>query len=146
MLIDTLETTLANHQTASLSVQGMHWNLEGIQFPQYHEFFGQIYSDYYSQVDKIAEYIRIIQVAESYAPATIESIKKNSTIKSVQLNGNDLLGMVKKISEMNQILIDDMNTIFQEATKENHQGLADYCASRIDTMNKLQWQLTAITK
>jgi len=97
-------------------------------------------------VDRLAEYIRIVSVAESYAPATIDSIKKNSTIKSVQLNGTDLVGMVKKISEMNKILIDDMNTIFQEATQENQQGLADYCASRLDALNKLQWQLIAITK
>lgn len=146
MIIDDLKTALANHIESSLIVQGYHWNVTGIDFNQYHDFFSCIYSDYYSQVDSLAEYIRIVSDASEYVNASVDVIKTNKTVQSELIVGPKPVDMCKAIIKLNNVLIGNYQTLFDSASKENIQGLADYCASRLDTLNKLNWKLISITK
>ena len=60
MLTEDLKVLLASVNSLSIKAQNFHWNVEGDNFPQYHEFFGNFYEEVYSAVDKIAEYIRTL--------------------------------------------------------------------------------------
>lgn len=146
MITDTLRTLLANTIEASFVVQGYHWDVEGPNFNEYHDFFSTIYGDYYAQVDPLAEYIRIVSDAKEYVNASTSVISINKTIKQNVIVGNEPIKMCKAIQEMNAKLIDNYNQLFKEATEKDIQGLADYCASRLDSLNKLNWKLVAITK
>ena len=88
MITDQIKTTLANHIEASLVVQGYHWNVEGINFSEYHSLFGEIYSDYYAQVDTLAEYIRILSSSKEYVNASIDILKVNKTLKTLNFKSN----------------------------------------------------------
>ena len=59
MLADNLKTLLATEYAFSIKAQLFHWNVEGPDFAQMHEFFGELYEEVYDgSIDKTAEYIR----------------------------------------------------------------------------------------
>ena len=68
MLADTLKTLLATAYALSIKAQNFHWNVEGPDFPQYHEFFGNFYEEVYGAIDRTAELIRQL---DSYTPGSI---------------------------------------------------------------------------
>ncbi len=146
MITDQLKVTLANHIDAAFAVQGYHWNIEGEDFNQYHDFFGDIYDDYFAQVDRLAEYVRIMSQSTEYVNATSDVTKANRTVKTQVIVGAKPIEMTNAIIVLNDTLIDDLNKLFKSASDENEQGLADYCASRLDAMKKLNWKMRAITK
>jgi len=145
-MIDELKVALANHIEAALTVQGYNWNVTGIDFNQYHSFFGEIYVEYFDQVDRLAEYIRIVSKAEEYVNASVDIVKINKTIKSKIIVGSKPKEMVAEILVLNNTLLENINSLFKLATEANEQGLADYCAGYIDVLKKLNWKLIAIVK
>lgn len=146
MITDILRKLLANTIESALTVQGYHWNIEGDNFNEYHNFFSCIYTDYYNQVDPLAEYIRIVSNTKEYVNASVGVINSNKTIDSEIIVGNKALKMCDAILVLNKELINNYTQLFAEATKENIQGLADYCAARLDILKKLNWKLLSITK
>lgn len=146
MITDSLKVLLANHIEASLVVQGFHWNIEGLNFQQFHDFFGEVYEVYYSQVDNLAEYIRIVSVATEYVNASVDVVSTNKTITARVVVGPQPVDMTKEIIKINDAILFGFKQLFEEANNTQQDGLADYCAGRIDCLNKLKWKLIAITK
>ena len=55
MLADSLKILLATEYAFSLKAQLFHWNVEGPDFAQLHEFFGNLYEEVYNNsIDKTA--------------------------------------------------------------------------------------------
>lgn len=146
MITDLLKIALANHIECAYTVHSFHWNIEGVDFTQYHALFGDIYSDYEDQVDILAEYIRIISSGSEYVNGALEVTLANKTISGELIVGAKPIEMVQSIINLNSELLSNYSSIFDEATKEDLQGLADYCASRIDKLSKTNWMLVSITK
>lgn len=146
MIVDALKTTLANQIEAANVVHGYHWNIEGINFKQYHDLFGEIYEDYQSQVDVIAEYIRSISNGTEYVNGSVEITRLNKTLTGTPIVGNKAVEMCKAIIILNDVLIENFMTLFTQATKLDEHGLANYCVDRVDYMNQLKWKLLASTK
>ena len=46
----------------------------------------------------------------------------------------------------NQILLDQFNTLFDTATAERQQGIANFAAERLDFHQKYAWQIRATLK
>ena len=60
MLADDLKTLLATSYAFVIKAQNFHWNVEGSDFSQYHQFFQGIYDEVYGNaIDQTAEYIRV---------------------------------------------------------------------------------------
>ncbi len=145
-MIDELKVALANHIESALTVQSYHWNVEGDGFNHHHNFFSEIYEMYYDQVDRLAEYIRIISKAEEYVNASVDVVKINKTVKAKIIVGSKPKEMVSEILVLNNALLENMNTLFKLASEANEQGLADYCSSYIDELKKFNWKLLVVTK
>jgi len=77
VLTDQLKILLASQFAYYLKAQYFHWNVEGSDFAQLHEFFSDIYEDAYSAVDPIAEYIRAL---EEYTPGSLSRFAELSLI------------------------------------------------------------------
>ena len=78
MLADLLKTYLASTFAYYLKAHYFHWNVEGPDFGELHEFFSNIYEDAFGAVDPIAEYIR---TTEEYAPGSFERYQELSMIQ-----------------------------------------------------------------
>jgi len=66
-LIDQMKVVLADTFAMYLKAHMFHWNVTGPNFPQLHEFFGDLYEELHGAVDPIAEQIRTLVVRLSFA-------------------------------------------------------------------------------
>jgi len=142
MLADNLKTLLASVYGFSIKAQYFHWNVEGDNFPQYHEFFGELYEEVYSAVDKIAEYVRTLDV---YSPGSFTRFQELSIIQD-QLKVPRAELMFEELYRNNEQLIGLLNECFASATEENKQGIANFIAERLDAHEKHQWMIRSILK
>lgn len=143
MLADTLKVLLASAYVFSIKTQNFHWNIEGPNFPQYHIFLGDLYSEVYDNtVDKLAEIIRQLDV---YSPGSLTRFAELSQINDqVKIPRAEL--MFKELYEDNDILLGMYKQAFHVAEEADEQGIADFIAGRIDAHSKHRWMLRSILK
>jgi starvation-inducible DNA-binding protein len=142
MLSDNLKVLLASTNSLSIKAQNFHWNVEGPNFPQYHEFFGNFYEEVYGSVDKIAEYIRTL---DSYAPGSLTRYAELTIIEDQTKIPRPNLMFAELLSD-NGKMIDLLNGCFGSAEDENKQGIANFIAERLDAHEKHQWMIRSILK
>lgn len=140
MLADDLKTLLATTFSFYLKATNFHWNVVGPDFPQYHQFLGDLYGNIYESVDPIAEYIRALNF---YAPASLDRFQELTEIDD-QLEISQPPALFQVLLEDNVSYLALLNRCFQSATQENQQGIANFIAERIDYHQKIQWQIRSI--
>ena len=142
MLSDLLKQLLASNFAYYLKAQMFHWNVEGPDFSQLHDFFAEIYGDAYSAVDKIAEYIRTL---EEYAPGSFERFNELSIVP-----GQTKVPRARLMLE--ELLVDTENIkllvmeVFKAAQAEGREDIANFMAERQDSHGKYVWQLKSFLK
>ena len=143
MLADSLKILLATEYAFSLKAQLFHWNVEGPDFAQLHEFFGNLYEEVYNNsIDKTAEYIRAL---DDYAPGSYERFAELSTISGQTKIPRASL-MIEALLANNGQLLNLLNETFAVAEQENQQGIANFIAERIDAQQKHSWMLRSFLK
>ena len=142
MLADNLKTLQASSFSLYIKAAGFHWNIEGANFPQYHEFLGDYYADIYDTIDRIAEYIRAL---DQYAPASFTRFQELTQIKD-QVSQLQSTEQFLELLDNNATLLNILNETFAVATAENQQGIANFIAERIDAMQKHNWMIRSILK
>ena len=142
MLSDNLKVLLASTQSFAIKSQNFHWNIECSDFPQYHQFFDTLYGDVSGTIDQIAEYIRILG---HYTPGSLSRyselsiIQDQTKIPRAQLMFSETL---QDIDTMLQLII----PMFDEATNEKQQGIANFLAELQDLYGKKAWFIRSILK
>ena len=142
MLADNLKTLLGTTFVYYVKAHGYHWNIEGPNFPQYHEFLQNLYEEVYASIDKIAEYIRTL---DTYAPGSLSRMLELSILEEQNLIPRAEL-MIAELLRDTETYIDLLNECFAVATEENQQGIANFIAERLDAMSKHAWMLRSILK
>lgn len=143
MLKDALKTLLATEYAFVIKAQFFHWNVEGPDFAQLHEFFGDIYQEVYdNSIDRTAEYIRVL---EEYTPGSFERF-----VELTQISGQTKVPrarlMIEELFADNQIMIKLLNQCFEAAAGEQQEGIANFIAERIDAHGKHGWMLRSFLK
>lgn len=142
MLTDDLKTLLGSTFVLYTKIHGFHFNVEGNDFPQYHEFFGTFYEEVYGTIDRIGEYIRILG---SYSPNSLSRmielsvIPEQTKIPKTTLMFTELLEDSNKMTEL-------VKQIFDVATSAREQSIANYMADLQDLYSKKAWMLRSILK
>ena len=142
-VIEKLKIAFGTSYAFYLKAQNFHWNVEGMFFYNFHNFFGGIYEEVYSSLDATAEQIRTL---DSYAPGSLNRLNELSTINGEERVGLPAIEMVKILSEDNKKVSSALKAAFDAANNADNQGLADYLASRLDAHNKHQWMLNSHLK
>jgi starvation-inducible DNA-binding protein len=143
ILISKLKEWQANSVVFYSTAHGFHWNVEGPLFTQYHAFFGEIYADVYGSIDTIAEWLRKFDVV---APYTLYDFIANNTYGDVQNDSNSPIVMSRQLLDMNEKMLSDIKYIFEQATLQNQQALANFLAERIDKHQFWSWWLKSSLK
>jgi starvation-inducible DNA-binding protein len=141
-LIEQMKVALASTFAFYLKAHNFHWNVEGVNFPQYHSFFETIYSDAWGAVDGIAEHLRTLQ---AYAPGSFARYSELSIVKD-EVNVPMAASMMSKILEDNNKLIEHLTKTQASAEKAKKMGLANYLQDRIDIHEKHGWMIRSILK
>jgi starvation-inducible DNA-binding protein len=142
MLSDDLKVLLASTNALAIKAQNFHWNVEGPDFPQYHSFFETYYNDVYESVDKIAEYIRVL---DSYTPGSLKRYAELSIIEDqvmiprAELMFAELLHDTQRMGEV-------VEQLFEVATNERQQGIANFMAELQDLYGKKAWMIRSVLK
>ena len=143
MLSDALKTLLATEYAFAIKSQFFHWNVEGPDFAQLHEFFGELYEEVNdNSIDRAAEFIRTL---DDYAPGSFERFAELSVIQGQTKVPRARLMLEELLSDNTQI-IDLLNQCFAEAEQENQQGIANFIAERLDAHGKHGWMLRSFLK
>ena len=143
MLSDDLKTLLATQYAFAVKAQYSHWNVEGPDFAQLHEFFGNLYEEVYNgSIDRTAEYIRAMG---DYAPGSFERFAELSIIQGQTKIPRARL-MIEELLANNGQLLELLNDTFATAEQENQQGIANFIAERIDAHQKHGWMLRSFLK
>lgn len=141
-LQQALKIAFASEYAFYLKAHYFHWNVEGPNFPQYHELFGNIYEEVYSSIDKFAEEIR---ATGTYTPGSfvrfsiLSLIDDETEVLPPESMLLELLEDSDKMQEMFRI-------VFRAAEELGMHGLSDFLASRQDAHAKHSWMLRSTLK
>ena len=143
MLADDLKTLLASSYAFAVKAQLFHWNVEGPDFSQLHEFFGDIYGEVNDNaIDRCAEFIRVL---DEYTPGSFERFNELSIIPG-QIKIPRARLMLEELYANNNELVELLNRCFESASNERQEGIANFIAERLDAHGKHGWMLRSFLK
>lgn len=137
-----LKTSFASEYAFAIKAQNFHWNVEGPNFPQYHELFGKIYEEAYGSIDDFAENIRKVG---TYTPASLQRFSMLSRIEdeTQMLPAEQMLAELYEDSEK---MVKMLKIVFDMSESLGEHGLSDFIAGRMDAHRKHSWMLRATLK
>lgn len=141
-LAEQMKVVLADTFAFYLKTHYFHWNVEGADFPQYHEFLENIYTEVYGSVDKIAEEIRALG---EYAPGSFTRFKELSNIRD-NTSTPSAGEMFSELLGDNSIVLNSLMTAYRLAEEYNEIGLSNFLQDRYDAHRKHNWMISSILK
>lgn len=138
-----LQVILADTFVFYFKVHTYHWNVEGANFGEMHNFFGGIYEDLYGTVDMWAEELRALG---EYAPISLMELYNRKNIHEDPAKPATDVDMLQNIKSANDIMIANLDILFQVATEENYQNIANIAADRLDKHRKNGWMVSSYLK
>jgi starvation-inducible DNA-binding protein len=142
MLVETLKTTLADTFVLYFKAHSYHWNIEGSDFAQYHDFIGDFYADVFASVDSIAELIRTM---DAYAPTSLARIQALTQMEEEE-NIPSAREMLTRLRQDNDKYLAQLVKTYNEAETASEFGVSNHIQDRIQSHEKHAWMLRAITK
>jgi starvation-inducible DNA-binding protein len=142
MLTDFLKTFLATTYVYTIKAQLFHWNVEGPDFGQLHKFFQKIYEDAYGAIDPTAEYIR---TTDEYTPGSLQRFQELSEIQDQTQIPRARL-MLEELLADTQTMRDMSKHLFDVATQEGREDIANFAAERQSAHGKYVWQIKSYLK
>lgn len=138
-LYNALKVVLADTFTMYFKSHAYHWNVIGPNFPEYHEFFGDLYGELHGAVDTIAEQIRAVN---SFAPSSLDRLKELTRIQEADtIPTSDRMFQI--LINDNNIVLDSLKQAYDLADKNEELGLANFLQDRMDIHKKHGWMLRA---
>lgn len=125
-----------------LKLHFFHWNVEGMFFPQLHDFFGDLYNEVWSAQDDIAEHIRSIK---GYAPGSLQRMKDLSIVED-QIEVPAAQAMLATALSDNEKVMQTITDAYRAAEAADELGLANFLQDRLDIHKKHGWMLRATLK
>lgn len=139
-LIQQMKVYLASNFDLYLKSHNFHWNVTGSDFPQLHDFFGEVYEELWGANDAIAEQIRQLG---AYAPGSLERFSELSII-SGEKQVPEAMAMVSKLNSDNKLIIPLLNKIYNLCEDNEQYGLCNFIQDRMMAHTKLAWKLKSI--
>jgi starvation-inducible DNA-binding protein len=144
--MDELEQALKKAQADSyafyLKAHYFHWNIEGVNFPQYHSFLKSLYEEVFAAVDTIAEGIRTLDI---YVPGSFTRFKELTSIQD-ETTIPSAISMITKLKDDNEKVLDTLSKAYELAEEAKKYGISNLIQDRIETHEKHGWMLRSIIK
>lgn len=141
-LADALTKVFADAFVFYFKAHSFHWNVVGSDFPEYHDFFGDVYEGVFDNMDKLAEEIRMLGYS---APKNLASLLSNSQLTE---NNADLgvMAMVSALSADNTKILAGLLATQKMADAANEVGLSNFLQDLFDKHKKFAWMFNSILK
>lgn len=141
-LIKAVKVAFASEHVYYVKASSFHWNIEGSNFPQYHDLLNNIYTEVYAAQDTFAENIRYLG---SYALGSNSAFLKYSAIQE----SNSVPAPEAMLAELladSEKIIAFLKATFDLAEREREYGLSNFIAERQTAHGKHAWMLRSTLK
>jgi len=141
-LIQQLKVILGTNFALYLKSHGFHWNIEGANFPQYHDFLNGFYNEVWNQTDDIAEHIRRL---DTYAPGSLERMLELADLEESQ-NIPMALAMMTELKRDNDRFIIHLRAGIVAAEQADEPAIGNFLQDLLGAHQKKAWMLRSIIK
>jgi starvation-inducible DNA-binding protein len=139
-LIEKTKKCLGNTFVYYMKAHSYHWNVIGSDFPQLHDFFGDLYAELQGSIDDIAEQIRTL---DSFAPSTLGRMIELSDIQEDEKIPLPTK-MVTNLLDANTKLFECIQEAYTMAENENEFAVSNFLQDRLTALAKHKWMLKAL--
>lgn len=134
-----LRTALIHTYQMAIHAKGAHWNVMAPDFPQLHEFFGELYEDLNDAVDVLAEDLRTLG---STAPADAADLVQGKAMTET----TDAKALLSALGHDNTACIQALTFCYKAANASDDPkliGIANRMQDRLLAHQKHGWMLKA---
>ena len=142
-LIQQLKVILGTNFALYLKAHNYHWNIEGSNFPQYHDFLNGFYNEVFAQTDLIAEHVRYL---DSYVPGSMERFLQLADIEEAVDNIPTAQVMMQNIKYDNDRYIVHLRAGIVAAEQANEPAVGNFLQDILGAHQKKAWMLRSIIK
>ena len=142
-LIQQLKVILGTNFALYLKAHNYHWNIEGSNFPQYHDFLNGFYTEVFAQTDLIAEHVRYL---DSYVPGSMERFLELADIEEAVDNIPSALSMMTQLKSDNDRFIIHLRAGIAAAEQANEPAVGNFLQDLLGAHQKKAWMLRSIIK
>jgi len=142
-LIQQLKVILGTNFALYLKSHNYHWNIEGPNFPQYHDFLNTFYTEVFAQIDPIAEHIRYL---DSYAPGSMERFLELADIEEAVDIIPTAMEMMTQLKSDNDRYIIHLRAGVAAAEQANEPAVGNFLQDLLGAHQKKAWMLRSIIK
>ena len=142
-LIQQLKVILGTNFALYLKSHNYHWNIEGPNFPQYHDFLNTFYTEVFAQIDPIAEHIRYL---DSYAPGSMERFLELADIEEAVDIIPSSIDMMTQLKSDNDRYIVHLRAGIAAAEQANEPAVGNFLQDLLGAHQKKAWMLRSIIK
>jgi len=142
-LIQQLKVILGTNFALYLKSHNYHWNIEGPNFPQYHEFLEGFYNDVWAQTDPIAEHLRYLNV---YTPGSMERFLELSDIQEAVDVIPTAMTMMQHLKDDNDRFIIHLRAGIVAANQADEPATSNFLQDLLGAHQKKAWMLRSIVK
>jgi len=142
-LIQQLKVILGTNFALYLKSHNYHWNIEGPNFPQYHDFLNTFYTEVFAQIDPIAEHVRYL---DSYVPGSMERFLELADIEESVDVIPSALSMMTQLKLDNDRFIVHLRAGIAAAEQANEPAVGNFLQDLLGAHQKKAWMLRSIIK
>ena len=142
-LIQQLKVILGTNFALYLKSHNYHWNIEGPNFPQYHDFLNTFYTEVFAQIDPIAEHIRYL---DSYAPGSMERFLELADIEEAVDIIPSAMDMMTQLKSDNDRYIIHLRAGVAAAEQANEPAVGNFLQDLLGAHQKKAGMLRSIIK
>jgi starvation-inducible DNA-binding protein len=142
-LIQQLKVILGTNFALYLKSHNYHWNIEGSNFPQYHDFLNGFYNEVFAQTDLIAEHIRYLDV---YTPGSMERFLELSDIEEAVDVIPSPMVMMQNLKSDNDRFIVHLRAGIVAANQADEPAVGNFLQDLLGAHQKKAWMLRSIIK
>lgn len=138
-LINQLTIILASGYQMYFRAHVSHWNVMGSNFPQYHEFMGDIYEDVFESLDDIAENIRKV---DGFIPMSFSQLLNADNTPEAMLDPQARdMDMLSYIQSANDTMIENLRAGIGIADSAGEPAISNFLQDRLGAHQKIAWKL-----
>ena len=142
-LIQQLKVILGTNFALYLKSHNYHWNIEGSNFPQYHDFLNGFYNEVFAQTDLIAEHIRYL---DSYTPGSMERFLELADITEAVDVVPSAMAMMSELKSDNDRFIIHLRAGIVAANQADEPAVSNFLQDLLGAHQKKAWMLRSIIK
>ncbi len=143
-LSQMLNALLADEMLLYIKTKNFHWNVTGLHFSEYHEFFDEQAEAILKITDEVAERVRAL---DFHSAGSMQAYLDLSRLKENTLRGMVALDMIIELLQDHEAVIRAYReAVAVSSEKYGDEGTADLLTGIMEEHEKMAWMLRSYTK